>query len=113
MQTHSYDVVIVGAGGAGMRAALESSTQVRTAVLTKLYPTRSHTGAAGADDHDVVRVGLHRGDPPGEDCGAVWSAVAEGREQIGRAARRARVEGEDDQGAEDDDERRRTVEDDL
>ena len=43
---HSYDVVIVGAGGAGMRAALESSNRVRTAVLTKLYPTRSHTGAA-------------------------------------------------------------------
>ena len=43
---HSYDVVIVGAGGAGMRAALESSSRVRTAVLTKLYPTRSHTGAA-------------------------------------------------------------------
>ena len=46
MQIHRYDVVIVGAGGAGMRAALESSTRVRTAVLTKLYPTRSHTGAA-------------------------------------------------------------------
>ncbi len=46
MQTHSFDVVIVGAGGAGMRAALESSTRARTAVLTKLYPTRSHTGAA-------------------------------------------------------------------
>jgi succinate dehydrogenase / fumarate reductase flavoprotein subunit len=43
---HTYDVVIVGAGGAGMRAALESSARVRTAVLTKLYPTRSHTGAA-------------------------------------------------------------------
>ena len=46
MQTHQYDVVIVGAGGAGMRAALESSKGTRTAVLTKLYPTRSHTGAA-------------------------------------------------------------------
>ncbi|KQX70001.1 succinate dehydrogenase flavoprotein subunit [Angustibacter sp. Root456] len=46
MQTHTYDVVIVGAGGAGMRAALESSQRARTAVLTKLYPTRSHTGAA-------------------------------------------------------------------
>ena len=46
MQTHSFDVVIVGAGGAGMRAALESSPRARTAVLTKLYPTRSHTGAA-------------------------------------------------------------------
>lgn len=46
MQTHRYDVVIVGAGGAGMRAALESSKRTRTAVLTKLYPTRSHTGAA-------------------------------------------------------------------
>ncbi len=46
MQNHSYDVIIVGAGGAGMRAALESGPRVRTAVLTKLYPTRSHTGAA-------------------------------------------------------------------
>lgn len=46
MQTHNYDVVIVGAGGAGMRAALESSKRVRTAVVSKLYPTRSHTGAA-------------------------------------------------------------------
>ena len=46
MQVHKYDVVIVGAGGAGMRAALESGQRARTAVLTKLYPTRSHTGAA-------------------------------------------------------------------
>jgi succinate dehydrogenase / fumarate reductase flavoprotein subunit len=46
MQVHRYDVVLVGAGGAGMRAALESGKRARTAVLTKLYPTRSHTGAA-------------------------------------------------------------------
>jgi succinate dehydrogenase / fumarate reductase flavoprotein subunit len=46
MQTHRFDVVIVGAGGAGMRAALEATKKAHTAVLTKLYPTRSHTGAA-------------------------------------------------------------------
>ena len=46
MQEHRYDVVIVGAGGAGMRAAIEAGPRARTAVLTKLYPTRSHTGAA-------------------------------------------------------------------
>ncbi|GDY29216.1 succinate dehydrogenase flavoprotein subunit [Gandjariella thermophila] len=46
MQFHKYDVVIVGAGGAGMRAAIEAGQRTRTAVLTKLYPTRSHTGAA-------------------------------------------------------------------
>ncbi|MFN2537028.1 MAG: succinate dehydrogenase flavoprotein subunit [Mycobacteriales bacterium] len=46
MQYHRYDTVIVGAGGAGMRAALEAGQRSRTAVLTKLYPTRSHTGAA-------------------------------------------------------------------
>ncbi len=43
---HTYDVVIVGAGGAGLRAAIEAAGKVRTAVITKLYPTRSHTGAA-------------------------------------------------------------------
>jgi len=45
-KVHTYDAVIVGAGGAGLRAALESSKVVRTAVISKLYPTRSHTGAA-------------------------------------------------------------------
>jgi succinate dehydrogenase / fumarate reductase, flavoprotein subunit len=45
-QQHTFDVVIVGAGGAGLRAALETSRRARTAVITKLYPTRSHTGAA-------------------------------------------------------------------
>jgi succinate dehydrogenase / fumarate reductase flavoprotein subunit len=41
-----YDVVIVGAGGAGCRAALEIPEGVRCAVITKVYPTRSHTAAA-------------------------------------------------------------------
>ncbi|WP_189931633.1 succinate dehydrogenase flavoprotein subunit [Streptomyces sulfonofaciens] len=45
-QVHTYDTVIVGAGGAGMRAAIEAAPRCRTAVLSKLYPTRSHTGAA-------------------------------------------------------------------
>jgi succinate dehydrogenase / fumarate reductase flavoprotein subunit len=44
--THTYDAVIVGAGGAGLRAAIETSTRVSTAVISKLYPTRSHTGTA-------------------------------------------------------------------
>jgi len=43
---HQFDVVIVGAGGAGMRAAIEAGPKAHTAVITKLYPTRSHTGAA-------------------------------------------------------------------
>jgi succinate dehydrogenase / fumarate reductase flavoprotein subunit len=44
---HDYQAVIVGAGGAGLWAALELAREgIKTAVLTKLYPTRSHTGAA-------------------------------------------------------------------
>ncbi len=43
---HTYDAVIVGAGGAGLTAALYASRNVRVAVISKLYPTRSHTGAA-------------------------------------------------------------------
>jgi succinate dehydrogenase / fumarate reductase, flavoprotein subunit len=43
---HEYDVVIVGAGGAGMRAAIEAGSDTKVAVVSKLFPTRSHTGAA-------------------------------------------------------------------
>ncbi|WP_288468295.1 succinate dehydrogenase flavoprotein subunit, partial [uncultured Curtobacterium sp.] len=43
---HQHDIVIIGAGGAGMRAAIEAGPKAKTAVISKLYPTRSHTGAA-------------------------------------------------------------------
>jgi succinate dehydrogenase / fumarate reductase, flavoprotein subunit len=46
-ETHSYDVVVVGAGGAGLRATLGMAEQgLRTACVTKVFPTRSHTVAA-------------------------------------------------------------------
>lgn len=43
---HRYDVIVIGAGGAGLMAALYASRGAKTAVISKLYPTRSHTGAA-------------------------------------------------------------------
>jgi len=46
MKTHVFDAVIVGAGGAGLMAALYASRGANVAVVSKLYPTRSHTGTA-------------------------------------------------------------------
>ena len=44
---HSYDVIVVGAGGAGLRATLGMAEQgFKTACITKVFPTRSHTVAA-------------------------------------------------------------------
>ncbi|MDJ0753384.1 MAG: succinate dehydrogenase flavoprotein subunit [Ardenticatenaceae bacterium] len=43
---HTHDAIIVGAGGAGLMAALYASRGADVAVVSKLYPTRSHTGAA-------------------------------------------------------------------
>ena len=43
---HTFDVLIVGAGGAGMRAAIEAGAGANVGVISKLFPTRSHTGAA-------------------------------------------------------------------
>ncbi len=43
---HQYDVVIVGAGLAGLRAAIELGEDTRTAVISKVFATRSHSGAA-------------------------------------------------------------------
>ena len=42
---HEYDAVVVGAGGAGLRAAMGcAEAGFKTACVTKLFPTRSHTG---------------------------------------------------------------------
>ncbi|HWY13835.1 MAG TPA: succinate dehydrogenase flavoprotein subunit [Rhizomicrobium sp.] len=44
---HTFDVIVVGAGGAGLRATLEAAARgLRTACITKVFPTRSHTVAA-------------------------------------------------------------------
>jgi succinate dehydrogenase / fumarate reductase flavoprotein subunit len=46
MKTHQFEVIVVGAGGAGLMAGLYASRTAKTAIITKLYPTRSHTGTA-------------------------------------------------------------------
>ena len=48
IHTHTYDALVVGGGGAGLMSAiyLSRGERTRTAVISKLYPTRSHTGAA-------------------------------------------------------------------
>jgi succinate dehydrogenase / fumarate reductase, flavoprotein subunit len=46
MNYHKFDVVIVGAGGAGLMSAMQLAQGASIAVISKLYPTRSHTGAA-------------------------------------------------------------------
>ncbi len=46
MAYHRYDAVVVGAGGAGLMAAIQLAGKANIAVVSKLYPTRSHTGAA-------------------------------------------------------------------
>ena len=43
---HEFEALIIGAGGAGLYAALEASRTAKTAVISKLHPMRSHTGAA-------------------------------------------------------------------
>src|SRR4028118_1989239 len=81
---HSYDAVIVGAGGAGLRAAIETAGKGRTAVITKLYPTRSHTGAAQGGMCAAL------GKAEGDGCARRSCDTAPG----GRGAAWANVEGD-------------------
>jgi len=46
LKLHKFDAVVIGSGLAGLRAALELSKKYETAVITKVFPTRSHSGAA-------------------------------------------------------------------
>jgi succinate dehydrogenase / fumarate reductase flavoprotein subunit len=46
MKTHQFEVIVIGAGGAGLMAGLYASKTAKTAIISKLYPTRSHTGTA-------------------------------------------------------------------
>src|SRR3954463_8598865 len=80
IEDHTYDVVVVGAGGAGLRAVVGcAEAGLRTACITKVFPTRSHTVAAqggiaaslgnmGEDDwrwhmYDTVKGADWLGDP--------------------------------------------------
>ncbi|NUA43800.1 Fumarate reductase flavoprotein subunit [Dickeya solani] len=52
MQTFNADLAIIGAGGAGLRAAIaaaEANPQLKIALISKVYPMRSHTVAAEGD----------------------------------------------------------------
>lgn len=56
---HTYDAVVVGAGGAGLRAAIGLSEHgFNTACITKLFPTRSHTVAAQVCDFRLSFISL-------------------------------------------------------
>lgn len=68
MQTFNADLAIIGAGGAGLRAAIaaaEANPQLKIALISKVYPMRSHTvaaeggSAAVTQDHDTFDYHFH------------------------------------------------------
>ena len=44
MNTHEFEVLVIGAGGAGLMAGLYASKTAKTAIISKLYPTRKEEG---------------------------------------------------------------------
>ena len=100
---HGYDVVVVGAGGSGLRATMGAAEEgLKTACITKVFPTRSHTVAAqggisaslgnmGAGPLDLAHVrhrqGLGLARRPGRD--RIYGPRGAGRGLRARACRRA------------------------
>src|SRR5690606_23645888 len=84
IRTISFDGVIVGGGGAGMRAALQlAQSGYKTAVITKVFPTRSHTvsaqggipcAIASADPNDQWQWHMHD-TVKGSDCSGDQDAI--------------------------------------
>ena len=85
---HSYDVVVVGAGGAGLRATVGcSQAGLRTACISKVFPTRSHTVAAqGGVAAALANMGAYQGyaavaDPHGSLLS--WTTIEKGGVIVG------------------------------
>ena len=71
MRTISFDGVIVGGGGAGMRAALQlAQSGYKTAVISKVFPTRSHTVSAQGG----ITCAIASADPE-DDCWHMYDTV--------------------------------------
>ena len=66
MESHEHDVLIIGGGGAGLRAAIEfgeSYPKLRIAVISKVFPMRSHTVAAEGGAAAVIQADAGRDSP--------------------------------------------------
>src|SRR4029450_2906925 len=78
--TVSHDVVIIGGGGAGLRAAIEvaeADPRLSVAIVSKVYPVRSHTGSAEGGEAGVGAAGGARCDQ-----GAVEAFITEAPEEL-------------------------------
>jgi succinate dehydrogenase / fumarate reductase flavoprotein subunit len=61
LATQTFDAVIVGAGGAGMRASLQlASSGYKVALISKVFPTRSHTVSANSETNLIINNDVQR-----------------------------------------------------